>query len=175
MALPIPSPNRIATVLVVIVGGLLAAGGNVAENEIAETSFTGHIKPVLYVRDVERSAHFFERVLGFRFLGFAKRNDAPYYAEMAAGKQKFGLHLPTRPADETRIGQQRIYFRVFDLATHWRRVEAADGEPSPIVERSWMNMFTVVDLDGHEIVFATTDPAVHSSDPWVADSLQTRP
>jgi predicted enzyme related to lactoylglutathione lyase len=129
--------------------------------------FTGDVKSVLYVEDVEKSVPFFRDVLGFGFDGFANRSDGdPYYAEMIAGGLKFGLHEPTAAGQETRIGQQRLYFRVRDLAAHRARVVAWGGEPGKIKETDWMDMFIVRDPDGHEIVFAFTDPDKHSIDPW---------
>jgi predicted enzyme related to lactoylglutathione lyase len=133
----------------------------------AHGEFTGQVKPVLYVSDVERSAGFYEDVLGFGFDGFAARSDGTaYYAEMIAGTLKFGLHEPTSASHESFVGKQRLYFRVRDLAAHRSRVVARGGEPGEIKKRSWMDMFVVRDHDGNEIVFAFTDPARHSSDPW---------
>jgi predicted enzyme related to lactoylglutathione lyase len=133
----------------------------------AHGEFTGEIKPVLYVTDVKKSAPFYRDVLGFEFKGFATLTDGtPYYAEMVAGKLKFGLHEPTAPEHEARVGKQRLYFRVRDLSAHWTRVAAWGGEPGEIKETKWMDMFTVRDADGHEIVFALTDPARHTINPW---------
>jgi predicted enzyme related to lactoylglutathione lyase len=129
--------------------------------------FTGELKPVLYVADVEKSAPFFREVLGFEFDGYANGSDGrPYYAEMIAGTVKFGLHEPTASGQEARVGQQRLYFRVRDLHLHRARVVAWGAESSEIRETDWMDMFIVRDPDGHEIVFAFTDPAKHSIDPW---------
>lgn len=89
-----------------------------------------------------------------------------YYAEMLAGGLKFGLHEPTSPSHESRVGEQRIYFRVHDVHAHRERVAAWQGEPGEIIETDWMDMFIVRDPDGHEIVFASTDPAKHSINPW---------
>jgi hypothetical protein len=47
-----------------------------------------------------------------------------------------------------------------------KRVMANGGTPGDLMETDWMDMFIVRDLDGHEIVFAATDPAKHSVDPW---------
>jgi predicted enzyme related to lactoylglutathione lyase len=132
----------------------------------AHGGFTGEVKPVLYVTDVEASATFFRDVLGFEFLGFSNADGQPYYAEMRAGTLKFGLHEPMSPDQETRIGQQRIYFRVRDLGAHRSRVAAWGGNPGTITKTDWMDMFIVRDPDGHEIVFAFTDPARHTIDPW---------
>ena len=132
----------------------------------AHGQFTGEVKPVLYVRDVEASVPFFRDVLGFELDGYSDLRGEPYYADMLAAGLKFGLHEPTSTSHEPRVGQQRIYFRVQDLAAHRARVEARQGDPGEIVETDWMDMFIVRDPDGHEIVFAATDPAKHSIDPW---------
>ena len=131
--------------------------------------FTGEIKPVVYVTDVEKSAPFYRDVLGFAFEGFANLDDQPYYAEMAAGRTKFGLHEPTSAGQEEKVGRQRLYFRVRDLSAHRSRVAAWGGEPGEIKKTSWMDMFIVRDPDGNEIVFAVTDPSRHSSNPWSID------
>ncbi len=126
-------------------------------------------QPALSVTNVEASAAFYRDVLGFGFDGFANRQDGtPYYAEMLAGVRKFGLHEPTVEGQESRIGQARLYFRVLDLEAHHRRVSDAGATTGEIFHRDWMDMFIVKDADGHEIVFAVTDPERHTSDPWMA-------
>jgi predicted enzyme related to lactoylglutathione lyase len=128
--------------------------------------FTGEVKPVLYVTDVEVAAPFYRDVLGFEFLGFSNANGEPYYAEMTAGPLKFGLHEAMNPEQEPRIGQQRLYFRVTDLPGHLARIAEAGGAPGDMIETDWMDMFIVRDADGHEIVFAYSDPSEHPIDPW---------
>lgn len=155
--------------LILLLGGSasavwLAAGP--AEGKASHGRFTGEVKPVLYVTEVEASAEFFRDVLGFDLVSFAGEEEAPYYAEMAAGEQRFGLHEPQNAADAARVGRQKLYFRVEDLAAHRKRVTAWGGEPGPVQETAWMDLFTVVDPDGHEIVFAVTDPEIHTVNPW---------
>lgn len=160
---------RTASVLVVVAAttGLLGLAGGQESAREAHGAFTGDIKSVLYVSDVRSSAEFYRDVLGFAFDGFANRSDGtPYYAEMMAGARKFGLHEPTSAGQEDRIGQARLYFRVLDLDAHRRRVAARGLEPGEIVRTDWMDMFFVRDPDGHEIVFAVTDPERHTIDPW---------
>lgn len=128
--------------------------------------FLGQVKPVLYVSDVEVSASFFTDALGFEFLGFSEIEGAPYYAEMAAGSVKFGLHNPMNPEQEEWVGHQRLYFRVSDVHEHWNLVASGPGNPGEIRETEWMDMFVVRDPDGHQIVFAATNLAKHSIDPW---------
>lgn len=136
------------------------------QDRAAHGEFTGEVKPVLYVSDVDASSAFFRDTLGFALLDTAEQDGRIYYAEMGAGTQKFGLHDPTSDAEASRVGKQRLYFRVGDLDAHRRRVEAWGAEPAPIVDTAWMRMFAVCDPDGHEIVFAMTDPAIHTVDPW---------
>ena len=132
----------------------------------AHGEFTGDIKSVLYVSDVEVSARFYRDVLGFELLDFAELQGQRYYCEMAAGGRKFGLHEPTAPDQRPQIGQQRLYFRVRDLLAHRTRILAWQNSPGEIKGTDWMDMFVVRDPDGHQIVFATTDPAQHGIDPW---------
>jgi predicted enzyme related to lactoylglutathione lyase len=147
---------------------LFAAVGDAQDNDRESGGFTGDIKPVLYVSDVEAQATFYRDVLGFEFLGFANADGRPYYAEMAAGGRKFGLHMPMSKEQESKVGQQRLYFRVTDLSFHYSRVSTRGGNPGEIKHTDWMDMFIVRDSDGNEIVFAFTDPAQHSIDPWHA-------
>src|SRR5262249_16970803 len=111
-----------ARAVMAMAAGLLIGGGSFSgADETANRcdrggEFLGQVKPVLYVKDVKASAAFFRDVLGFAFLNWADNEDAPYYAEMAAGTQKFGLHLPGDARERARVGQQRIYFRVRNVA-----------------------------------------------------------
>ena len=140
-----------------------------ARGEDFHGEFTGDIKPVIYVSDVEQSAPFYRDILGFVFDGYAGDKANPYYAEMLAGPTKFGLHEPTMSGDESRIGQQRLYFRVRDLDAHSRQVQAQGIEVKEIFRRSWMDYFLVKDPDGNVIVFAVTDSERHTSEPWTRD------
>ncbi len=135
----------------------------------AHGGFTGQIKPVIYVTDVEASAPFYRDALGFGFHGYANHEGTPYYAELDAGGVKFGLHEAMSDGQKAKIGQTRLYFRVRDLAAHRNRVLAWGGKPGEIITTDWMDMFIVRDGDGNEIVFAVTDPARHSIDPWTID------
>jgi predicted enzyme related to lactoylglutathione lyase len=156
----------------VILAGLALAVASVAQEPAspadrdAHGGFTGDVKPVIYVSDVEKAAAFYRDTLGFTFEGFSDLHGEPYYAEMVAGGRRFGLHEPTSEREKERVGKLKLYFRVRDLAAHRRRVAAWGGSPGPLRETPWMNMFSVHDADGNEIVFATTDPAVQTTDPW---------
>ena len=145
--------------------------------EHAQSEFTGEVKPVLYVADVRRSVDFYRGCLGFEFLFFYDFDNRrsvvtweqpypPRYAEMAAAGQKFGLHLPGCDASRSRVGRQRLYFRVRNLAAQHGRVSATGIDVGAIVHTAWMDMFDVKDADGHEIVFASTDSSLHTLDPW---------
>jgi predicted enzyme related to lactoylglutathione lyase len=146
--------------------GLTALVESQEDPRQAHGKFTGEIKPVFYVTDVEEVVPFYRDVLGFAFEGFSNLEGQPYYAEMAAAAVKFGLHEPTTNEQVTKVGQQRSYFRVEDLAAHRARVLAWGGDPGDIKQTGWMDMFIVEDPDGNEIVFAVTDSERHSSDPW---------
>ena len=122
--------NRVTAMCNFVISGFMLAG--VANGDDPHGQFTGNIKPIIYVSDVEKSAPFYRDVLGFALDGFAGDEDNPYYAEMLAGPNKFGLHEPTMSGDESRIGQQRLYFRVHDLEAHSRYVEANDIEVQEI-------------------------------------------
>ena len=147
-------------------GFMLAAEAN---GDHPHGQFTGDIKPIIYVSNVEKSAPFYRDVLGFELDGFAGDESHPYYAEMLAGPTKFGLHEPTMSGDELRIGQQRLYFRVQDLNAHRRFVESHGVEVTEILQRTWMDYFLVKDLDGNTVVFAVTDSERHTSEPWVSE------
>lgn len=157
--------SRLLVVALTLVPGVAAS----EDDGSLHGGFTGEVKPVIYVRDVERSAPFYRDVLGFALDGFAGEAEDPYYAEMLAGPLRFGLHEPTMAGDEERIGRTRLYFRVRSLEAHRRRIEARGVEAGEIEQRSWMDYFVVRDPDGNAIVFAWTDPAKHTSDPWSRD------
>jgi predicted enzyme related to lactoylglutathione lyase len=128
--------------------------------------FTGEIKSVIYVTDVEASMPFYRDVLGFEFLRFSEHEGRIYYAEMLAAGIKFGLHEPMRPEQESKVGEVRLYFRVKDVAAHHARVLARGGEPGDLYKTKWMDMLLVEDPDGNEISFAFTDPDTHAVFPW---------
>ena len=142
------------------------ASGVQGDPRDAHGLFTGELKPVLYVRDVEETAPFYRDVLGFDFQGFASGDANPYYAEMIVAGVKFGLHEPISVAQETKVGRQRLYFRVRDLRAHRARVLAWGTDAGEIKRTDWMDMFIVRDPDGNEIVFAVTEPGHHNINPW---------
>ena len=138
--------------------------------------FTGDVKLVLYVADVRRSVEFYEGALGFKFHHFHDyttgesvkewtRSEPPIYAEMSVAGRRFGIHLPSSPQDKRCVGAAKLYFRVKDLDSHHRRVNAWGAQPGPVRDKPWMRMFYVTDPDGHRIYFASTEDAVHGN-PW---------
>lgn len=139
-------------------------------------TFTGDVKIVFYVHDVQKSVKFYRDVLGFTFHHFHDyesgesvkewtRANPPIYAEMSFAGRRFGLHLPQNDWEKQAVGKLKIYFRVNDLEAHHRRVEALGGNPSPLKKRPWMDMFRVSDPDGHRLYFAFTQDDVHGN-PW---------
>jgi predicted enzyme related to lactoylglutathione lyase len=160
---------RIRTTELLVPICLLVAGGVAAQGDAQQAHgiFTGEVKPVIYVTDVEKSAPFYRDVLGFEFHDYAEHEGKTYYAEMSAGGLRFGLHIPMTEAQRPKVGQQRVYFRVEDLELHRSRVVAWDrSSVGEIVKTDWMDMFLVEDPDGNEIVFALTDPERHPINPW---------
>lgn len=153
---------------------LMGAADSEPDPEDAHGVFTGEMKSVFYVVDVEVAAPFYRDVLGFEFQGFAERDGNPYYAEMVADRVKFALHEPMSQRQEAKVGQQRLYFRVKDLEAHRTGVVARGGEAGDIKVTEWMDMFLVRDPDGNEIIFAFTDLERHSINPWNTDPPKTR-
>jgi catechol 2,3-dioxygenase-like lactoylglutathione lyase family enzyme len=141
--------HRITAMCSLVATGFVLSGE--ANGDQPYGQFTGNIKPIIYVTDVEKSAPFYRDVLGFVLDGFAGEEADPYYAEMLAGPTKFGLHEPTMSGDDLRVGQQRLYFRVHDLIVHRRYVESRGVEIKEIFHRSWMDYFVVQDIDGNII------------------------
>ena len=150
-------------------------GGSADQDRHGE--FTGEVKFVFYVKDVRKTVELFRGALGFKFHSYHDYDTGksviewtepkpPIYAEMSAGGQRFGIHLPQNPKDEASVGRGKIYFRVQDVDAHHRRVKAWGVAATPIRDTAWMRMFAVTDPDGHRIYFAATDPAVHTFDPW---------
>ena len=160
---------RISAFFGLVISGFMLAGE--ANGDDPHGHFTGNVKAIIYVSNVEKSASFYRDVLGFELDGFAGDQADPYYAEMLAGPTKFGLHEPTMFGDELRIGQQRLYFRVQDLNAHRRYVETHGIEVKEIFQRSWMDYFLIKDLYGNIVVFAVTDSERHTSEPWTNESL----
>ncbi len=132
------------------------------------SSFTGEVLPVFYVRDVLASVEFYVDKLGFVCHHYYDHisggsvvkwvyDEPPIYAEMRAGDQKFALHLASKP-DSLMVGGTRHYFSVSDVREHHRLVRQRGVDAGDLVERPWMNMFRVLDPDGHELYIFTRPP-----------------
>jgi len=120
---------------------------------------------VFFVSDVRASVVFYKDVLGFEFHHYWdyeanepvvqwNSQEPPMYARLSAADQVFALHL-ARSAYERRVGGMIHYFRVENVDAHHRLVKKRGGEPSELVDRSWMRMFSIVDPDGHRLFFQT--------------------
>lgn len=156
------------------------AGGSAAAAPVTraghESPFTGEVKLVFYVSDVKKAVAFYRDVLGFTFHHYHDydsgasvktwtKDKPPIYAEMSYAGRRFGLHLPQSQDDERSVGRMKVYFRVKDLDAHYARVKEHGGKPGALRKKPWMDMFRVVDPDGHRIYFAYTEDAVHGN-PW---------
>ena len=155
---------------------LIAYAASTPQTRQQHGEFTGDLKLVFYVKDVQPAVKFYTDVLGFTFHHFYDhvsgdsvhqwvREEQPIYAEMSYAGRRFGIHKPTSEADKRSVGGAKVYFRVKDLPTHHQRTSARNAKPSKIKKRSWMDMFNVVDPDGNRIYFAFTDDNVHGN-PW---------
>lgn len=133
-----------------------------------EAPFDGEILPVFYVRDVLRSVAFYVDSLGFVCDHYFDHinggsvtkwtyDEPPLYAEMRAGQQKFALHRTSNP-DSLIVGGTRTYFGVTDVREHRRVVTSKGLRVGDLIERPWMNMYRVVDPDGHELYIFTRPP-----------------
>lgn len=165
MTMRIISMSTLAAFLFVMAG--LCFQEDVTAKKVApdHSDFTGEILSVLYVKDLQKSVAFYTEVLGFRFDHFYDHHsggsvvewtydDSPVYAEMWAGPSRFSLHLAKKDY-EKRVGGSIHYFHVRDVDVHHRAVSERGGKPSEIIDKPWMRMFSVEDLDGHRLFFQT--------------------
>ena len=154
----------------------IAAKGPSDDARRSHGVFTGDLKIVLYVTDIQRAVEYYRDALGFTFhhyhdyiAGKSVRDwvgeNPPEYAEMSFAGRRFGIHLPKSERDKRAVGTAKVYFRVNDLDAHHRRVVAWGASPGPIKKRSWMDMFHVLDADGNVIYFAYSNDEVHGN-PW---------
>jgi len=132
------------------------------------STFTGEVLPVLYVHDVQASVAFYVDKLGFTCDHYFDHisggstyewtyDEPPLYAEMRAGAQKFALHRAPQP-ESLVVGGTRHYFSVSDVRAHLKAVRARGVETGDLIERPWMDMFRVIDPDGHELFIFTRPP-----------------
>ena len=118
---------------------------------------------ILYVADQNRSARFYERVLGQK-----PRLDVPGMTEFelsadgvlglmpAAGiKRLLGERLPD-PDGAKGVPRAELYLLVVDPgAAHRRALENGAREMSPLLPRGWGHEAAYsLDLDGHVLAFA---------------------
>ena len=138
------------------------------ETWVDSVAFTGEVLPVFYTRDLTTSVDFYVHKLGFvcdhyydHINGGSVKewtySDPPIYAEMRAGDFRFALHQASEP-DSLVVGGMRHYFSVADVRAHHRMAKANGVDVGEIVERSWMNMYRVVDPDGHVLYIFTRPP-----------------
>ncbi len=56
----------------------------------------------------------------------------------------------------------KLYIRVEDVASAFKRISARYDRVSAIKKTDWMDFFTITDPDGNAIIFAETDQKRHS-------------
>jgi catechol 2,3-dioxygenase-like lactoylglutathione lyase family enzyme len=113
--------------------------------------------PYFPVADVERSAHHYERVLGFRreYVG----GDPPEFAILSRDGLPIMLRLVRAPErispNEKQGGSWDAFFWVSDArALHAElRAKGADVVYGPVVQEYQMEEFAVRDSDGHVLGF----------------------
>jgi predicted enzyme related to lactoylglutathione lyase len=115
----------------------------------------GALRLELFVTDVEQSATFYERVLGF-----AREHQSPGYVAMRRGTAIIGIGAagdlpaghPLKPDSKERKGLGvEVVLEVGDVDAAHAAVEAS-GHPilSPLKERPWgLRDFRIVDRDGY--------------------------
>lgn len=148
-----------------ILAGLSQQAGDTSASQSTHSDFSGDILAVFYVGDVRKSVDYYTETLGFRFDHFYDHHsgdsvnewtyeDAPVYAEMWAGPTRFALHL-AKTSYEKNVGGMIHYFRVKDVEARYKAVKSRGGNPSDLIDKPWMKMFSITDLDGHRIFFQT--------------------
>ncbi len=150
---------------------MIAASGN---EKVAErgSKFTGETLTLLYVTDVLGSVAFY-KALGFDHdYYYDYQTDSytrdwqpaypPEYAEMIQAGIRLGLTTAEVP-DQVYGGGVRHYFIVEDVDSHFEMAKKNGivAVPNEVEKRPWMNFFTVVDPDNHQIVFGTKNQAYY--------------
>jgi uncharacterized glyoxalase superfamily protein PhnB len=120
--------------------------------------YTGRLQVALYVGNVVRSVDYYQRVLGFTFVGFWdaeglrfvdrwRSTAPPEHAELRAGDNPIVL----QPDDgRERRGRAEYVLEVDDLDLVFRRARANGGRVvDPWVHCTGDRMFTLTDPDGH--------------------------
>jgi predicted enzyme related to lactoylglutathione lyase len=123
----------------------------------------GSLRLELFVADVEASASFYERVLGFE----RERGEGDYVA-LKRGNARIGIGLagmlpgshPLKPRSGERTGVGvEIVLEVDDVHAAYAAVQAT-GRPisSPIQERPWgLRDFRIIDPDGYYVRVTSVD------------------
>lgn len=104
------------------------------------------ITPIRYVRDIERSNHF------YTLLGLTERAEATSgtWAELHADGGRLGLHIAGSPGSHLDAGSVSLQFTSDEaLEPVARRLAAAGFETSAIIDETFGRFFTVSDPDGY--------------------------
>src|SRR5262245_13048094 len=144
-----------------------------------KTMELGHA--VLYVRDLERSRHFYRDVLGFPEIGEA----FPGAAAFGSGRTHHELLLievgpsAVSPPAGRRTGLYHLGFKIGttddELRAAWRELEAAGVTIVGASDHTVTHSLYVLDPDGNEIeLFIDVQPEVWHDDPG-AVMAPTRP
>jgi catechol 2,3-dioxygenase-like lactoylglutathione lyase family enzyme len=117
----------------------------------------GSLRLEIFVRDIEQSTTFYERVLGF-----TRRHSSPGYAGVARGSATIGIGRladlpsdhPLRSGDSERLGLGvEMVLEVDDVEGAFAAAKAV-GHPiaSPLQDRPWgLRDFRLIDPDGYYI------------------------
>ena len=136
------------------------------------SKFTGETLTLLYVTDVLSSVAFY-KALGFvhdyyydyqtdSYTRDWQLSYSPEYAEMTQEGIRIGLTTAEEP-DQVYGGGVRHYFIVENVDRHFEMAQknGIAAVPNEVEKRPWMNFFTVVDPDNHQIVFGTKNQAYY--------------
>jgi predicted enzyme related to lactoylglutathione lyase len=117
----------------------------------------GSLRVELFVDDLERSATFYERVLGF-----AKETDSPDYVALRRSSAVLGIglmaNLPDSHPARTREGERpglgvEIVIELDDVDAAYAKAQASGYElSSPLRDRPWgLRDFRIVDPDSYYV------------------------
>ncbi len=128
--------------------------------------YVGRLQVTLFVRDVEASVEYYQRVLGFAFRGYWdpethrvvegwNRPEPPPFAEMLAGENRIGLRPAAHEPESSTVECALV---AADLDVLYRRVRDNDADATQPTLQPWgARTFTVTDPDGHTWVIARSD------------------
>lgn len=112
------------------------------------------ITPIRYVRDIERSNHF------YTLLGLTERTEATSgtWAELRGDGGGLGLHIAGSPGSHLDAGSVSLQFTSDEaLERVAERLTAAGFEPSALMDETFGRYFTVLDPDGYLLQVNETD------------------